>query len=113
MGPLGMPDQILLTAALLFGAGLGFGAASGKGWVMLQKFKNGGKPPPKDDCSECQKIRDLMADMIPCKYHSGLEANIAHLLNEMAHVRGTVGEIWSSINELRRYLYSKGADGTN
>lgn len=99
LGLLNSPEKVLLAAALLFGAGLGFGAASGKGWLLWQRLRNGGKP------NEIQQMRNLLHDMVPCKYHSGLEANIKHLLRETAEIKATLGDIWSSINELRRNFY--------
>jgi len=99
LGLFNSTEQILLIAVFLFGAGLGFGAASGKGWLLWQRLRNGGKP------TEIQQVRNLLHDMVPCKYHSGLEANIKHLLRETGEIKATLGERWSSINELRRNFY--------
>ncbi|MDI6854383.1 MAG: hypothetical protein QME75_12360 [Deltaproteobacteria bacterium] len=87
------PDNLILQVALLFGAGLGFGSATGKGWLLIQRLRNG-SVPPQQRTSFCQDIL--------CREHSGLVADIKHLVRGNEEIKGALDQLWGAVNELRK-----------
>jgi len=103
------PVHLVLAAALLFGAGLGFGGVTGKGWLLLNGLKkknsNGGNPGRRPNlCQDC--LANLQA-VLPCKEHSGLVADVKHLIKGTEEIKGVLNELWSAVNELRKELRNR------
>ncbi|MDI6854806.1 MAG: hypothetical protein QME75_14535 [Deltaproteobacteria bacterium] len=92
-GWLEAPGNLILMVALLFGAGLGFGSATGKGWLLWQKLRNGNGNQP---------FRTGI-----CMEHSGLVADIKHLVRGNEEIKGVLNELWGAVNELRKELRNK------
>ncbi len=108
-GLLDSPVSMLMGAALLFGAGLGFGGVTGKGWLLLNGLKrkngNGGAPGPRSSlCQDC--LANLQA-VLPCRDHSGLVADVKHLLKGNEEIKGVLNDLWGAVNELRRELRNR------
>lgn len=89
------PVYLVLAAILLFGAGLGFGGVTGKGMLLYQRLKNGNRTP------ETQCLLDV------CKEHSGLVADIKHMIRGNEEIKGVLNELWGAVNELRKELRNK------
>ena len=94
------PAYLVLAAALLFGAGLGFGGVTGKGMILFQRFKNNGfgkeSTPAPPHCS-----------MEVCKEHSGLVADVKHLIKGNDEIKVVLNELWGAVNELRKELMNR------
>ncbi|MCL6622927.1 MAG: hypothetical protein K6T55_12635 [Syntrophobacterales bacterium] len=98
-------EQVLLAAALLFGAGLGFGGAAGKGWLFLEglRRKNGNNGDQKQRLA----YQDYLSNLLPCKDHSGLVTDVKHLLRGTEEIKATLGELWNAVNELRKEVRNR------
>ncbi len=104
------PATMMLAAVLLFGAGLGFGGVTGKGWLLVDNLRkrngngNGTDPArkPPSLCRDC-----LLQELLPCKDHSGLVADVKHLVRGTEEIKGVLNELWGAINELRKEIKNK------
>ena len=103
------PAYLVLAAALLFGAGLGFGGVTGKGWLLLNglKKKNGNSGDQKRWSSLCQDYLTNLQSVLPCKEHSGLVADVKHLIKGTEEIKGVLNELWGAVNELRKELRNR------
>ena len=100
------PVNVMLAAFLLFGAGLGFGGITGKGWLLLSalKKKNGNNEDQKRWPAFCKEYLLNLQTALPCKDHSGLVADVKHLIRGNEEIKGVLNDLWSAVNELRKEL---------
>jgi len=103
------PAHLVLAAALLFGAGLGFGGVTGKGWLLLNglKRKNGNRGNPVPTPFPCQECLANLQAVLPCREHSGLVADVKHLIKGNEEIKGVLNELWGAVNELRKELRNR------
>lgn len=101
--------NVMLAAFLLFGAGLGFGGMTSKGWMLLSvlKKKNGNN---KDQTHWPAFYKEYLLNpqtVLPCKDHSGLVADVKHLIRGNEEIKGVLNDLWSAVNELRKELMNR------
>jgi hypothetical protein len=103
------PANLVLAAVLLFGAGLGFGGVTGKGWLLLNGLRraNGNGPDKGKKFWPCQECLAGLANLFPCKEHSGLAADVKHLVKGNEEIKGVLNELWGAVNELRKELRNR------
>ena len=51
-------------------------------------------------------IGELQA-ILPCKEHSGLVADVKHLIKGNEEIKGVLNELWGAVNELRKELRNR------
>lgn len=108
-----LENQNLFYLALVFlGAlGLGAGLSLGKGGALLAKLKGDGEkvsvsvtspaPPPENPGKSCTECLQNLAQLLPCKDHSGVVAGISHLSESNGRIEKRVDQVWGAIDEIR------------
>ena len=91
MSWLDSPTNIMLAVALLFGAGLGFGGVTGKGWLLLNGLRKNGK--------NGNGSKNPLQDLLPCKEHSGLVADVKNLVKSNEEVKAEIRAGFERIHE--------------
>jgi hypothetical protein len=107
------PNIFYLAVILLAALGLGTGLSLGKGGALLAKLKGNGEGKVSvsvtpaasagtekagKSCSEC--LQNL-AQMLPCKDHSGVVAGIGHLAASNDRIEKRVDQVWDAIDDIR------------
>lgn len=105
------PHLFILAAILLGALGLGTGLSLGKGGALMAKLKGNGEKvnvsvapavaSPEKTGKSCAECLQNLAQMLPCKEHSGIVAGINYLTASNGRIEKRMDQVWDAIDDLR------------
>jgi len=99
------PYFFALALVLIAAMGLGAGITAGKGTLQLinpfRKNQSGLKTESrtKEDCINCLKN---LAQMFPCKDHSGMVTAITHMEQTATRIEGRINDLWGAMEDVQK-----------